>query len=103
MFKRLRRSIRFFWQRLTRGWDDSETWSLDVTIAEFILPRLKRYKQLSSEVIETDEEALDKMIRAFELLTTCFDWPYLPGHVEKQQEVEDGLTLFAKNYRGLWW
>lgn len=32
-------------QRLERGFDDTELWNLDVTIARFILPRLKIYKE----------------------------------------------------------
>jgi len=37
-------------QRLTRGWDDSDTWSLDVSVAKFLLPRLKRYRELRQGV-----------------------------------------------------
>ena len=39
--------VRFFWQRLTRGFDDSETWDMDSTFYKWFLPRLKRYKELS--------------------------------------------------------
>lgn len=31
-------------QRIERGFDDSETWSLRDTIAKFIIPRLERYQ-----------------------------------------------------------
>jgi len=34
-------SLRRLWQNITRGWNDSDCWSLDHTIAEFVLPRLK--------------------------------------------------------------
>lgn len=33
-------------QRKERGFDDSELWSLDITIAKFILPRLERYQEI---------------------------------------------------------
>jgi hypothetical protein len=36
----------WFWQRRTRGWDDTELWSLDHTIAKFMVPRLKRLKEV---------------------------------------------------------
>jgi hypothetical protein len=42
------RHIKWWWQRRTRGFDDRELWNLDVTIAKFILPRLKRYKDMTS-------------------------------------------------------
>ena len=42
-----KRYWKFLWQRWTRGFDDSETWSLYDTIARFILPRLKRFKEIA--------------------------------------------------------
>lgn len=33
-------------QRKERGFDDSEIWNLDVSIAKFILPRLERYQEI---------------------------------------------------------
>lgn len=33
-------------QRKDRGFDDSEIWNLDITIAKFILPRLERYQEI---------------------------------------------------------
>lgn len=44
---RITRSIKLFFQSLTRGWDDSATWDLDIHLAELICPRLKRFKELS--------------------------------------------------------
>jgi len=37
-----KREIDFIKQRIERGFDDSETWSLRDSMALFILPRLKR-------------------------------------------------------------
>lgn len=42
-----KRSIKHWFQRRIRGFDDSETWSLDLKISQFVLPRLKRFKKLS--------------------------------------------------------
>lgn len=36
---------KFTKQRLERGFDDSETWNLDLTIAKFVLPRLESFKE----------------------------------------------------------
>lgn len=46
MFYRIVQYLRFWWQRRTRGWDDSELWSLDYTIAKFALPRLRGFRQI---------------------------------------------------------
>ena len=51
-----------------------ETWSLDVTLAKYIIPRLKKFKELENGYPGRDEmdtpekwdDALDKMIQAFE-------------------------------------
>ena len=54
-----------------KGFDDSVTWSLDVSIAKFILPRLKRYIKLADKIIVIEprfRKALDRMIRGFTIL-----------------------------------
>jgi len=40
--------VKFFWQRRTRGFDDSTLWDLDYTILKFILPRLKAFRQVGA-------------------------------------------------------
>ncbi|MFW6046541.1 MAG: hypothetical protein ACOCP4_01980 [Candidatus Woesearchaeota archaeon] len=42
----IKRSVKHFFQKLKYGYSDRETWSLDMTIAKFVLPRLKRYKEI---------------------------------------------------------
>lgn len=41
------RNIRFFFQRIIRGWDDSETWDLQYAFLKWFYPRIKRYKKVS--------------------------------------------------------
>jgi len=38
------RHIKWFYQRRTRGFDDTELWSLDQPLAKYILPRLKAFR-----------------------------------------------------------
>ena len=45
----IKRAIKHWWQRRTRGWDDSDTYSLDITIAKFALPRFKRLREIQKE------------------------------------------------------
>lgn len=107
IFYRIKRSIRFFFQRIFRGWTDEDTWSLDMTISSFIVPRLKRFKEKTNGypgnfTEKTWNEALDKMIFAFERCSKRF---------EKEQEwdqelldkVNEGLKLFSENFHELWW
>lgn len=92
-------------QRLERGFDDSETWSLDSSIARFILPRLIRFKEINAGYPGTISEQewddiLDRMILAFSLLAS--DVVFCTGK-EDQKKIDEGLALFAKWYQHLWW
>jgi hypothetical protein len=80
-------------QRATRGFDNTELWNLDITIAKFILPRLIAYKEVSTH---TDDKGIDKMIVAFEAIVNgdCFN--------SMPEEVEEGLKVFHENYFRLW-
>lgn len=100
-----------------------DTWNLDTKIAEFVLPRLKLFKDMENgypghgemDTPEKWNEAFDKMINAFELLVKSgeyygvWDYPrqtYLevkPLLEQKQKEVDEGLQLFAKWFQSLWW
>lgn len=97
--RKLVRKVKYFWQRRTRGFDDSDTFSLDWTIAQFIVPRLKRFKEIDVAVRVEDPEwnaSLDKMIKAFEIEPWCIS----PEDAKIQDE---GLELFALHFRRLWW
>lgn len=116
-----------------------ETWNLDVTFAKYIIPRLKKYKEVSitypglgeMDTPEKWDEALDKMIQAFEYIIDLDEyWLDNPKYdyfnyvdefgknTERYEEVkenkkaednrrlvviDEGLLLFAKYYMHLWW
>jgi len=100
------RQRKFFYQRIIRGWDDSETWSLDQPIAKFIAPRLRRFQEIRCghpTSMEEEEWAADlqKMVEAFEWYASDDRWgPDEFKNIEKHQE---GIELFAKHFPGLWW
>lgn len=120
-----------------------DTWSLDYTIAEFVLPRLKLFKEKTlgypgtgeANTPEKWDAILDKIILSFELILDDDDWwmgdpeydvsKYLEwgecGHIirkngydevnnrcqeerkRREQVIQEGLDLFAKWFRSLWW
>jgi hypothetical protein len=90
-------------QRLTRGFDDSETWSLRDTIANFTIPRLERYIELAGEFLAEPEliEDAKKLLDALQLIARndgicIFD-------EDEEKRVEEGLGVFPKVFMGLWW
>lgn len=101
-----KRSVRFLYQRLTRGWDDSDTWSLDQPLAKLIAPRLRRFREIynghPTDLTEAEWNArLDKMIAAFEWYASDDRWG--PNEFENLEKHQEGIDLFAKHYMQLWW
>lgn len=103
------RSLKFWWQRRTKGWDDSDLWSLDWTIAKFIVPRLKRWLEtgiMGHPHTMTHDEwlvCLRKMLRAFELVVDQFEpMASIEEDRKESKEIEEGLSLFSEWYLQLW-
>lgn len=96
-------------QRLERGFDDSEMWSLDCTIAEFIAPRLKVFKEQAARIgdhpcsitSEKWQEILSQMIEGFELYPDHFNWPSEDSN-ENWKKVYKALELFKNWFMNLW-
>jgi|WetSurSiteA1Bulk_404760.scaffolds.fasta_scaffold00038_8 hypothetical protein len=106
-FRFFKRSVRFWWQRRTRGWDDSETWSLDCSLAKLILPRLIKYKELSNgypygESEESWNNKIDEMIWTFDVLAHRFDSDFDEEHADWIR-IKKGLKLFSDNCLDMWW
>ena len=72
--KDIKKLAEFKQQRIERGFDDTECWNLDSTVAKFILPRLIVFRKNTngypgnSEIPTFEKwlEVLDKMIFAFD-------------------------------------
>ena len=87
-------------QRKERGFDNSELWSLDMTIIEFTLPRLKAFRDYTKSFpIDDDiksfqdwQATIDKMIYGME--------KYIDDSWDT--EAVEGIDLFLKYFRHLW-
>ena len=91
-------------QRIEFGFDDSETWSLRDTIANFIIPRLERYEEISKDFLVRDEELIsdiNKFLIAMKLTTRENGSLILSEEEEKQ--MDEGLDAFSKIFLTLWW
>lgn len=101
------RELEYSKQRMQQGFDESETWSLANTIAKFILPRLKFFRNHAPghngcyENEEQKNENLDKMIIAFELIDRDNGaWIFTD---EEDKKYDEGIKLFAEYFKTLWW
>lgn len=93
-------------QRMERGFDCSELWSLKDTITSFILPRLKAFADdpCGHPGCFDDEnewkEVLGKMIRAFKISKRDGDGFVLTD--EEGEEFDEGMDLFKEYFFSLW-
>ncbi len=105
----LKRRCRRWGQRRIWGWDETEIWSLDWSLAKLILPRLEYFRANLNGWPGTfgDDETvglkewegiLDKMLLAFRLVAS----PKVNFGSEQEAQIEEGLELFGKYMRSLW-
>jgi hypothetical protein len=84
-----------------------EVWDLGYTIAKFLTPRLKLFKEASavigaypSSLSEKEwNEILDKLIWTFE----NYDALLYSSDSEQNIKLEEGLDLFRKYFKELWY
>lgn len=66
--------LKRLYQRWTRGWDDSETWSLDDSFYKWLRPRLKRFYELTNgypsyyKTFEDWQKELEKRIVQLDMI-----------------------------------
>ena len=96
-----------------RSYPEDEMWNLDNTIAAFIAPRLgefiKYYAPLATPGSLADKygekgnlewlRILRKMKYAFECLSSCTAY----REEDDQEKIQEGLELFVKYFRDLWY
>lgn len=92
-------------QRLERGFDSSELWNLDGTIAKFVYPRLKEFLNHTMDVkcypdqmsYEEWIKILENMVKGFELLSSD------RIKTEDEEVLErEALKLFGEHFFALW-
>lgn len=102
------REKQFRKQRIKRGFDDSETWSLFNTITDFILPRLKYFRDITPGIpasINGEDEWIDilnKMIFSFEYVKN-YDHVDIEENNKNEASYEEGMKLFIEYFFALWW
>ncbi len=91
-------------QRLDRGFDDTETWSLSDTIAKFIIPRLERYIEIRKEKFYNHPEHIldcEQVLLALQLIVKGAGIrTYTKSEV---RDINKGLKKFSQIFMDLWW
>lgn len=100
-----KRHLKWWWQRRTRGFDDRDLWSFDVTIAEFILPRMKRFRNhhMGHPSRYTDKQwnkIMDQIIEGFELALT--DANYFGGKKGDMDKIVKAWKLLGEHGMDFW-
>jgi hypothetical protein len=101
-----KREKEFKKQRIKRGFDNSETWSLDSTIARFIVPRIQVFREVTCGVPAHLENAsqwddiLAAIQKSFEM---TIDDCALVWTRKEEREYRKGMRLFSKYFTWLWW
>lgn len=106
-------------ERLKQGFDETETWNLDHTIARFIYPRLKYFSEINNGYPAEDDMDDDKWNKILEKMLFSFSFyaqddysDMIDKYVKKNNKQElqkfydrinEGLELFVKYFCDLWW
>ena len=98
-------------QRFENGFDDTETWHIDRTMALFIIPRLKRFVEVNNgiptgETVESYNEKLNFIISAFENYYTTNKYYESTDIEERKQltnDVRKAVDYISKLWFELWW
>ena len=82
-----------------------ECWNLDLSFIEFIIPRLKMFKEEASKIIVYDFTIIDKILEGFELYRHIFDWNTTNVETIKDnlKKVQESMDLFSKHWMEFGW
>lgn len=94
--------------RKRTGISPDETWSLDVSLAHFMAPRLKAFRQYANGYPAAHFKDTKSWLRTVRKMERAFRFIMLEGEGkvlnEKQsRQEEEGLDLFRKYLCSLWW
>ena len=98
-------------QRFEQGFDDTETWHIDRTLALFIIPRLKRFIEVNNgipngETVESYNEKLNYIINAFENYYATDRYYQSTDSAERKQLTDDvrkAVNYLSNLWFELWW
>ena len=110
----IKRNIKYWFQRRTRGWSDDETWNLDYEFIKWINSRFKKYKELASKIVDLEDhkftykrkkytqlELIDKVIELSDTLLASY-WVY-EDDFDKYGIANEIFDIFKTIFWAMWW
>lgn len=84
---------------------DIETWNLDTTFVQFMLPRLKRFRKVnvcypSDMTMKQWNNILDKILKGFELHSVEHEKTLTK---KEYKQIQTAFELFGKYIHQMWW
>ena len=100
--------IKHFMQRIYRGFDDTETYSLDYSLYIWLLPRLIRFRALNNghpyQVYKSYNEFDNELKKRIKQLEFIIQYAFELEVVDEYDKArEDFNNWLAKNINHLWW
>lgn len=89
-------------QRLNRGFDESEIWSIDYLIISFALPRIKRLLEIEENIHSQITEEAEGIVD-FECEDYLKDLIQIVKDLENYDNNSTDLSLFFKRFKQLWY
>lgn len=85
-----------------KGFDETATWSLDYTLASWIVPRLEMLIETQKKIFDSPEfiKECEEMLEGFKFYKSKY---FNLDDDEHEKITKRAFELLAKNHRGLWW
>jgi len=101
------RQVKWFFQRLFRGWSDDQIWGLGDMVCRFVLPRLKAFNKSKRHGYPADlknQKQWTGYLKEMEwaLATLKEDDSSLWGNKKARARLDRGLALCGKYLFTLW-
>jgi len=103
------RSVRHIFATIFKGWNPSETWSLDYTFCKWFLPRLKYYNDKATNLFIMKPRRVKELYELQDIIERMVKDNYGPTYdtpYEEWQETKDikrFQKLLPKHIVSMWW
>ena len=112
-----KRILKYFYQRKTRGFSDKETWNVQHEFAKWVVPRLKRFKEVNNgypyELTEEEwDNVLDEIIEGFSIVASDNYWGLsdiendkerIEEEKKKMKKIDRAVDLWSHHFHDFWW